>query len=84
MTDTGTLELFGQWPRRLTHDEIMAGFAKLRRDVEAMNFPLQPEEGRARRAMSHGSTAPGECPVPGDALNAEIRCGTGSAAPKRD
>jgi len=32
------LDFFPHMPRRLTHDEIIAGFAELRRAVEAMQF----------------------------------------------
>ena len=31
-------EMFPDLPRRLTHDEILAGFAELLRAVEAMEF----------------------------------------------
>jgi hypothetical protein len=33
-----TLDMFPHLPRRLTHDEILAGFAELLRAVEAMKF----------------------------------------------
>ena len=32
------LDMFPDLPRRLTHDEILAGFAELLRAVEAMEF----------------------------------------------
>ena len=32
------LDMFPELPRRLTHDEILAGFAELLRAVEAMEF----------------------------------------------
>ena len=32
------LDMFPDLPRRLTHDEILAGFAELLRAVEAMQF----------------------------------------------
>jgi hypothetical protein len=32
------LDFFPHMPRRLTHDEIIAGFAELLRAVEAMTF----------------------------------------------
>jgi len=32
------LDMFPHIPRRLTHDEIIAGFAELLRAVEAMEF----------------------------------------------
>ena len=31
-------EMFPELPRRLTHDEILAGFAELLRAVQAMEF----------------------------------------------
>ena len=33
-----TLDMFPDLPRRLTHEEIIAGFAELLRAVEAMEF----------------------------------------------
>jgi hypothetical protein len=33
-----TLDMFPHLPRRLTHAEILAGFAELLRAVEAMEF----------------------------------------------
>ena len=33
-----TLDMFPHLPRRLTHAEILAGFAELLRAVEAMDF----------------------------------------------
>ena len=40
------LDMFPRLPRRLSHDEILAGFAQLLRAVEAMEFwkPVTPHE----------------------------------------
>jgi len=57
-------------PRRLSHDEIMAGFAELRRVVGAPDFPLQHGGRPLPSGDVGGSTAPRKCAGPGDEFNA--------------
>ena len=56
-------------PRRLSHDEIMAGFAELRRVVGAPDFPLQHGGRPLPSGDVGGSTAPRICVGPGDEFN---------------
>ena len=63
-------DFFPLMPRRLSHAEIMAGFAELRRVMALPDFPLRYGGRPLPSGDVGGSTAPRKCGVPGDAFAA--------------